>query len=83
MIIVHLQKARKVDYFAERRALSAALKIKSFQKKVWLLFSWGFQKKIYFHATNDCESGIIAKYFSQRPKGSKCNTQLLKMALSP
>lgn len=41
----------------------AALKIKPFQKKVWLKLIKIFQAKIHFHATNDLEKEIITKFF--------------------
>lgn len=41
----------------------SALSIKAFQKKIWLRLFKVTQSKIHFHATNDYEKEIIARYF--------------------
>jgi len=54
-------KGKKVIISPRGELYPAALKIKSFQKKVWLLLVGVFQKKNYiFMRPMEFESGIIA-----------------------
>ncbi|REG77484.1 glycosyltransferase [Algoriphagus antarcticus] len=79
LLISAIFKGKKVIISPRGELYPAALKIKSFQKKVWLLLVGVFQKKIYFHATNEFESGIIAKYFP-KAKGVSVIPNYVKMA---
>ena len=56
-------QGKKVIVSPRGELYPSALKIKPFQKKVWLGILGFFQKKIQFHATNEFEVGIIKKYF--------------------
>jgi glycosyltransferase involved in cell wall biosynthesis len=67
-LIKALFREKKVIISPRGELYPAALKIKSFQKKVWLSIIKLFQTKIYFHATNEIEMSIISEYFP-RAKG--------------
>ncbi|MEB2778410.1 glycosyltransferase [Algoriphagus sp. D3-2-R+10] len=79
LLIRAIIKGKKVILSPRGELYPAALKINSFQKKIWVKVIRIFQTKIHFHATNDFEKGIISEFFP-RAKGVSVIPNFVKIS---